>query len=37
MSQYLPTRLGETVTVHNLNRAFNALNDGIGLKDWCRR
>jgi len=26
------TRLGETVTVHNLNRAFNALLDELGLK-----
>jgi integrase len=26
------TRLGETVTVHNLNRAFNALLDGLDLK-----
>ena len=26
------TRLSETVTVHNLNRAFNALLDELGLE-----
>ena len=30
--QVFTTRLSETVTVHNLNRAFNALLDELGLK-----
>ena len=32
MSQVFTTRLSATVTVHNLNRAFNALLDELGLK-----